>query len=336
MFIINAFKKCLTYFRTTIKYAFLVIISIFLIITAVAVFYKPTYAVSVNGEVVGYTENKSQLQARINDYMEGNTEEDIAFAQIDSVPEYTLCLLKKDVTTNDEEIYNKVTENGTKYYKYYAITDDKKEKVYVETFEEAEKVIAELKKKKSQNQKEIGIVEKYDTQLKQFTSVEKCVSKLYEAPPKKTITYVASNANYAPSVNSGNVTGSSSRKVNLGVNLIRPISGIITTRFGSRGYGHRGLDVAAPSGTPIKAATGGTVTTAGWNNSYGYMLIVSHGNGVQTVYAHCSQLIAKSGQSVAQGQVIGKVGSTGNSTGPHLHFEIRVNGVLQDPQNYIY
>ena len=66
------------------------------------------------------------------------------------------------------------------------------------------------------------------------------------------------------------------------------------------------------------------------------MVIISHGNGVQTVYAHCSQLIAKSGQSVAQGQVIGKVGSTGYSTGPHLHFEIRVNGVLQDPQNYIY
>ncbi|MCI9246135.1 MAG: M23 family metallopeptidase [Clostridia bacterium] len=338
MFIINAFKKCLTYFRTTIKYTFLVIISIFLIITAVAVFYKPTYAVSVNGELVGYTENKSQLQARINDYMEGNTEEDVAFAQIDSVPEYTLCLLKKDITANDEEIYNKVTENGTKYYKYYAITDDKKEKVYVETFEEAEKVIAELKKKKSKNQKEVGIVEKYDTELKKFTSVEKCVSKLYEAPPKKTTTttYMASNTNYTQSVSGGNVTGSSSSKVNLGVALIRPISGIITTRFGSRGYGHRGLDVAAPSGTPIKAAAGGTVTTAGWNNSYGYMLIVSHGNGVQTVYAHCSQLIAKSGQSVAQGQVIGKVGSTGYSTGPHLHFEIRVNGVLQDPQNYIY
>lgn len=322
------------YFRTTIKYTFLVIISIFLIITAVAVFYKPTYAVSVNGEVIGYTENKSQLQARINDYMEGNTEEDIAFAQIDSVPEYTLCLLKKDITANDEEIYNKVTENGTKYYKYYAITDDKKEKFYVESFEEAEKVIAQLKKKNSQNQKDIGIVEKYDTELKKFTSVETCVSKLYEAQPK--VTYVASNTNYAQSVSGGNVTGSSSKKVNLGVALIKPLSGIITTRFGSRGYGHRGLDVAAPSGTPIKAAAAGTVTTAGWNNSYGYMLIVSHGNGVQTVYAHCSQLIAKNGQSVAQGQVIGKVGSTGNSTGPHLHFEIRVNGVLQDPQNYIY
>ena len=66
------------------------------------------------------------------------------------------------------------------------------------------------------------------------------------------------------------------------------------------------------------------------------MIIISHGNGVQTVYGHCSQLIAKKGQSVSQGKVIGKVGSTGNSTGPHLHLEVRVNGVLQNPQNYVY
>lgn len=322
------------YFRTAIKYIFLILISIFLIITAVAIFYKPTYAVSLNGEVIGYTENKAELQTKINKYMEGETEEGIAFAQIDSVPDYTLCLLKKDVTSNDDEIYEKVTGNGTEYYKYYAITDDKKEKVYVETFDEAEKVVEQLKKKNSQNKNEIGIVEKYDTETKSFTSVEKCVSKLYEAP--KT-TYVATNR---ASTSSGTVTGASSKKVNLGVSLIKPISGIITCRFGSRGgtspTGHRGLDISAPSGTPIKAAAGGTVTTAGWNNSYGYMIIISHGNGVQTVYGHCSQLIAKKGQSVSQGKVIGKVGSTGNSTGPHLHLEVRVNGVLQNPQNYVY
>lgn len=66
------------------------------------------------------------------------------------------------------------------------------------------------------------------------------------------------------------------------------------------------------------------------------MIILSHGNGVQTVYAHCSQLSVSAGQTVTQGQVIGKVGSTGNSTGPHLHLEIRVNGILQDPQSYLY
>lgn len=335
MFKIKTFKKCAMYFRTTVKYIFLILISAFLMITAVAVFYKPTYAVSLNGEVIGYTENKTELQNKINKYMNGESEENIAFAQIDAVPDYTLCLLKKDITSNDDEIYEKVTGNGTQYYKYYAITDSKKEKVYVETFEEAEKVVAQLKKKNSQNKNDIGIVTKYDTETKKFTSVEKSVSKLYEAP--KT-TYVASNSSVAtgPSVSSGYVSGSSSKKVNLGISLIKPISGVITCRFGGRGYGHRGLDIAAPNGTPIKAAAGGTVTTAGWNNSYGYMVIISHGNGIQTVYAHCSQLLVKNGQQVAQGQVIAKEGSTGNSTGPHLHFEIRKNGVLQDPQNYLY
>ena len=94
--------------------------------------------------------------------MEGNKEEGVAFRQIDSVPEYTLCLLKKDITPNDEQIYKKVTENGTQYYKYYAITDDKKEKAYVATFEEAEEVIEKLKDKNSQNEDDIGIVEKYN------------------------------------------------------------------------------------------------------------------------------------------------------------------------------
>ncbi len=298
-------------------------------ITAVAVFYKPTYAVSLNGEVIGYTENKTELQDKINKYMDGESDESIAFAQIDAVPDYTLCLLKKDVTINDDEIYEKVTENGTKYYKYYAITDNKKEKAYVETFEEAEKVISQLKKKNSQNKNDIGIVTKYDTETKKFSSVEKCVSKLYEAPK---VSYIASG----PSVSSGYVSGSSSKKIDLGIGLIKPISGIITCRFGSRGNGHRGLDIAAPTGTPIHAAAAGTVTTAGWNSSYGNLVIISHGNGIQTVYAHSSQLLVKVGQKVTQGQVIAKVGSTGNSTGPHLHLEIRANGVLQDPQNYLY
>lgn len=322
-------------FRASIKIVVLTIISIFLIVGTVAAFYKPTYAVSLNGELIGYTENKTELQNKINLYMEGESEEGIAFRQIDSVPEYTLCLLKKDIVPNDEEIYNKVTESGTQYYKYYAITDDKEEKVYVSSFSEAEEVVEELKKKNSNNKNDIGIVEKYDTETKDFTSVEKCVSKLYEEVPKPKTTYVAS-------VSSGSVSGTSSKKVSLGISLIKPVSSgyTITSRFGSRESirtsGHRGLDIAAPKGTPIKAAAAGTVVTSGYSGTYGYMIRISHGNGVETVYAHCSQLNVSQGQTVSQGQVIGKVGSTGRSTGPHLHLEVRVNGVLYNPQNYVY
>ena len=318
--------------RTSIKFITLVVVSAVLIVSAVAIFYKPTYAVHLNGELIGYTDNKSELQEKINKYMEDGSKEGVAFAQIDSMPDYTLCLLKKDAIRNDDEIYAKVTENGTEYYKYYAITDEKKEKLYVATFEEAEKVIKQLKEKNSVNKNDLGIVEKYETETKEFTSVEKCVSKLYEKPKPK-VTYVAS-------ISSGYVSGMSSTKVDIGMTLINPTSGVITSRFGSResirSYPHRGMDIGAPTGTAIKAAAGGTVTTSGYNSSYGYMIIINHGNGVETVYAHCSQLLVSKGATVTQGQVIAKVGSTGNSTGPHLHFEVRVNGVLQNPQNYVY
>ena len=125
----------------------------------VVLFYNPTYEVSLNGEVIGFTSNKSELQAKINEYTEEDEEENIAFIQIDAMPTYKLCLLKKDVETNDDEIYAKVTENGTPYYKYYAITEDKKEKFYLSSFKDAEKVIDELEEKDSANQDDLGIVE---------------------------------------------------------------------------------------------------------------------------------------------------------------------------------
>ena len=328
MFKIGILKKIAITTRKSIKLIVLMFLSAVILLALVVLFYNPTYEVRLNGEVIGFTADKSKLQERINDYTSENEKENIAFVQIDAMPTYKLCLLKKDVNMNDDEIYNKVTEDGTPYYKYYAITDDKKEKYYVSSFKEAEEVIDKLEDKDSANQDELGIVEKYDKKIKEFTSVEKCVAKLYEEKP--VVVY------------SGNAysSGSSSGYVNLGINLINPISGIITSRYGSndsvRDHTHAGLDIAAPTGTAIKAAASGTVTFSGWSGGYGYCIKLDHGNGVTTVYAHCSQLIASVGQSVSQGQIIAKVGSTGNSTGSHLHLEVRKNGVTYNPQNYVY
>lgn len=99
---------------------------------------------------------------------------------------------------------------------------------------------------------------------------------------------------------------------------------------------HAGEDVGAPSGTPILAADGGTVITAnvGWGGGYGNYVVISHGGGRSTLYAHMSSLAVTYGQTVSKGQVIGYVGSTGWSTGPHLHFETRVNGSTTDPKGY--
>ena len=305
------------------------------LIGLVVLFYNPTYEVSLNGEVIGYTSNKSGLQEKINTYTEADEENNIAFIQIDAMPTYRLCLLKKDVETNDDEIYSKVTENGTPYYKYYAITEEKEEKFYLSSFKDAEEVIEQLEEKDSANQDELGIVEKYGKELKDFTSVKTCVSKLYE---EKVVipTYTYS---YAPASNYS--TGSSSGKASLGISLINPVSGVITSRYGSndsvRDHTHAGLDISAPYGTPIKAAAGGTITYSGnAGDGFGNYIIISHGNGVQTVYAHCSQLLVSSGQTVSQGEAIARVGSTGNSTGNHLHFEVRKNGVTYNPQYYTY
>ncbi len=109
-----------------------------------------------------------------------------------------------------------------------------------------------------------------------------------------------------------------------------------TSLYGWRRSGfHTGLDLAGATGSPVLAADGGTVTLARWNGGYGNCVIIDHGNGYQTLYAHCSKLLVSVGQKVAQGERIAKVGSTGNSTGPHLHWEVRVHGKTVNPASYI-
>ncbi|MBC5815977.1 MAG: peptidoglycan DD-metalloendopeptidase family protein [Candidatus Eremiobacteraeota bacterium] len=123
-----------------------------------------------------------------------------------------------------------------------------------------------------------------------------------------------------------------------GGSLSWPVSGTITSPYGPRrnpfGGGmeiHQGLDIGASMGTTISAAAAGTIISAGWYGGYGNFILIDHGNGLSTGYGHCSQIFVSAGQEVQRGQAIGAVGSTGVSTGPHLHFEVRVNGKTVDP-----
>ena len=122
-----------------------------------------------------------------------------------------------------------------------------------------------------------------------------------------------------------------------------PVSGTITSPFGYRQnpFGgapefHPGLDIAAPMGTTVTAAASGTVISAGWYGGYGNYILIDDGGGMATGYGHLSQIFVSNGQQVQKGQAIGAVGSTGRSTGPHLHFEVRMNGKPTDPAGYLH
>lgn len=291
----------------------------------VFVVYKPMYSVSLNGEFIGYTEDKKDLQKKISEYINSGDSKTIAYVDIEKLPEYDLCLLKKGLTANPEEVFNTVISSGVPYYKYYAILDNGEEKYYVQSYEEADAVIQDLKAKNSQNQASITYTLKYETELKQFTGKDEIVTALYKQMPtvRKARYTTAKNVDYTNTA--------------LGIALIEPVTGTITSRFGTRRSGtHTGLDIANSKGTPIKAAATGTVIYAGFKGSYGNLVIIQHTDSIQTYYAHCSKLLVSNGTQVNQGDTIALVGSTGNSTGPHLHLEVRVNGVAKNPQNYLY
>ena len=115
-----------------------------------------------------------------------------------------------------------------------------------------------------------------------------------------------------------------------------PAGGPVTSEFGSRwGRLHAGIDIGAGSGAPIRAAKSGTVIFSGVQGGYGNVVIIEHGGGLTTLYAHQSRLVARDGQEVSTGDLLGYVGSTGQSTGPHLHFETRVGGSPQNPRRYL-
>lgn len=330
--ILRNIKNIFVHIRSSLKFVFLIIIATIIIIGIISLAYKPMYSVTLNGEFIGYTTNKSNLQNRINEYIESGDGTNIAFIDIQNLPEYSLCLLKKDNQTNDDEIFEKIKNSGTVYYEYYAILEKSEEKYYVSTKQEAEDIINKLKEKNSTNINDITYTQIHATEIKEFSDTESVVTAMFVKPK---VVVASSYATY----NGQKIVSSAKPSSTIsGIGLIKPVSGTITSRFGSRwGSTHTGLDIAASTGTTIVAAAPGTVTYSGNAGSgYGNYVKISHGNGVETLYAHCHKLYVRKGQTVARGEAIASVGSTGKSTGPHLHLEIRLNGVSQNPQLYLY
>lgn len=333
----NILKNTVIHLRRGAKLLVLLGFGAAIISFLIFVVYKPMYSVTLDDEFLGYTSDKSKLQGKINEYAKSGDSQTVAFVELDSLPEYKMCLLKKGLKANDEEIFSKIISTGTPYYKYYAIMENGVEKCYLSSFEESEAIIAQLKEKNSDNKDSVTYMVKYDTQLSEFTNTESAVAMLYREPPVNAKKPAVTSTGRNTVVYNNSTLGLAS--------IQQPVSGSITSRFGARSRIrsslHTGLDIATSAGTPMIPVTSGRVTYAGYKGSYGNLIIINHGKNargenIETYYAHCLRINVSVGDQVNENTIIGYVGSTGNSTGPHLHLEVRINGVAMNPQNYLY
>ena len=307
----------------------IMILGFILIIAIIGIKYKPVYEVKLNNETLGYIENKNTLENDINENIINEEGANIESVELKEEPKYEMKLIVRNQDTNEAEILEKLEETKITTYKFYAVTLNNKNMAYVDTIEEAEEVVEKVKDEHEDEDIELNLAvnEEYTNNKEEVktdkievaeTSIEDKIEELLdEKEAKEAIATIK------------------------GINLaVLPVSGKITSRFGVsssiRSGAHTGLDIACSSGTDIKSVAKGKVIFAENNGAYGNLVKIDHGNGIETWYAHCSKIYTKVGAEVKAGDIIAAVGTTGNSTGPHLHLEIRIDGTAINPQKYLY
>lgn len=303
-------------------------IALGVIIAIILLKYKPVYKVTLEGQEIGFVGNGTELKDRIQQEIIEMEGKNIDFVSLDVMPDYELKLVSREQETNEEEIMLALKENARIVYKYYAVILNNETVGLVDNIEEAEQTINQIKEenKNKSIKLDLTVTENYTENIEEVSLETVQVAKA-QVQERVEALIEQDERSKKPNIN--------------GVLLaVTPISGRITSRYGAvsgiRSGAHTGTDICASKGTPIKVVASGTVTFAERSGPYGNLIKVSHGNGVETWYAHCNALYAKVGQQVKAGDVIAAVGSTGNSTGPHLHLEIRVNGNTINPQKYLY
>lgn len=283
--------------------------------------YKPVYAVTLGDQNVGYIENVEEFEKEVEDNVINYTAKNVDSVEVKETPSYELTFVKREEKTNEQEIIIAMQKDMDITYKYFEIALEDEVIDSVDTKEQAEAIVNELKEK--DEDVHLTITEKTtknpeDIKTDEVEVAKSNISTKIEEKEMEDAVAVVEGIKFAK----------------------LPVTGTISSRYGVssriRSSTHTGLDIATSSGTPISVVADGTVTCAQYSGAYGNLVKVSHGNGVETWYAHTSKMYVTVGQEVKAGDIIAAVGSTGNSTGPHLHFEIRINGNHVNPQNYMY
>lgn len=313
-------------------------VALILIIGIILIKYKPLYKVEIGGIQIGYVKNKNEFNSKITEYVNTKENDQVAFITLDSQPNYELELVDNNIKTNEKEALETIKENSVTTYTAYGITVDNDIKTYVKTENEAESTVKAINEQYNNENKNV------DINVKQIYTQE-AMETVETDNAVKTVSEIANIQIQKKEQDEKEKTEEEKKKnalaiVNEVVIAEKPVTGSITSRYAEvsriRSGAHTGLDIATAKGTDIKVCSDGKIIFAGYKGSYGNLIKVEHKNGVETWYAHCSKLYAKVGQEVKAGDVIAAVGSTGNSTGSHLHFEIRINGNAVNPQKYIY
>lgn len=339
------------YTKDVINALKIILLSVLFLISIIFIKYKPVYTVKLAGETLGYVAEKSELENEITKYTNTKTGT-IALIDIKTMPEYEFELVSKDIETKEKDILELIEQTAVITYRTYGVTVNGELKVEVDTEDEAKEIIANLEQDLIKEiEFNLGYKEIYkseqdskseDEALNLLTDIKLAKVNEYEEEQARLAAERAKAVAYQNSWATMATQSYGSYGIVNGVSIVNPLKSnvLITSRFGEvssrRSSTHTGLDLATSLGTPIYPIAGGTVVFSGWQGSYGWLMIIDHGNGVESYYGHCNTLNVGVGEEVNSDMIIGTVGSTGNSSGPHLHLEIRVNGEICNPQNYLY
>ncbi len=321
------------------KVVFTMLVGLIVVSAIILASYKPVYMVSIDGEEKGYIASKTQMQRNIEEYLQKGDSEKVGYILLNDRPEYSFSLVKKDILTKDEEILAGIIDSCDVFYRIYAIEVNDEEVCVADSISDAQKIVDEVNAKQADYTKKatIKISEKYEEEYQAVEDIEVAINDIIAPIKKENDSIVKRYTAYAASKTVPKDVLDSLLASKDELTFGYPVSGfVVTSRYGWRRSGfHTGIDYAVPYGTPIYAAEDGIVTLAKWSGNYGYLVKIQHSGGFETRYAHCSRFACDVGDEVKKGDLIAYVGSTGNSTGPHVHLEIRYEGSSIDPETLV-
>lgn len=313
-----------------------IIVTIFVLGSYVKYNKPNAYRVYMNGKSVAYVKNKDEFYNAQTSVQKDilKRSKDISFLDKVSFEEVNIDIKK---LTDNSKLKNIIIENSEDNLSALIMKSDGKKIATLASESEIRQTLDNVKStylKSDRNGvfklKNNITYEKQKVKLKDIDTIDDGTKNALENKNSSLISfYKIEDGNKGK-----NIKLSRSASISSFMNI--PSTGNITSEFGERwGRRHDGLDIGAPMGAPITAAMDGKVIFAGWQDGYGKVIKIDHEENIQTTYAHCNNILIDVGSNVKRGEKIGEVGSTGRSTGPHVHFEVRVRGIPQNPLQYL-